>query len=281
MRALLALVLIPLCLAPGAAAQDVTEMTLVVDAFEDPIAPLKEDVERTFTLDAPCAFVVPARQELLASFEVVESPAWSTIVLDPPTATVPVSSCEGGRIRVAGTIVARVDDTAPALAPTPVRLRATVAAPDGPRTADGETSIQAAFFGIVDVLVDETLLRFQDADERTATVTVSNHGNAPVRVAAAVAKAPGDVTVLVPDPFVVGVGERHEAQVVVRWAEGTGPRTIEIAFTSAHAEDATLAGDAKTISLLASRRGFLESPGAPLAAVVVALAALAWARRTA
>lgn len=277
----------------GAAAQapatPVPLVTVEAEPFAEPAHPLQGAISTNVTTRVSCALVegIPG---VPVTYSVLGAPPWANPTLSPATEVLPPALCEEGWLVGHSTLTVTVDDTAPARAPSDIVVEAAAGASGRQERANATVPIEAHFFSILEVQLDEAIQDVAVGSSVRFAVELRNLGNGPAELTFTLTQAPETVQAAVPEPFVLA--SRHEgAEEMTRVVEIelTAPagssftNRVEVAnydISSAYADDPTKLGDAVSVSLLVTVKGeAAEKLAATPAPVVLALLALALAAR--
>lgn len=215
----------------------------------DRLAPLGDPETLPIAVAYDCTRQDPAEETTIV-LDVVESPDWLTVALDPARLhdTVDPTTCaaDDGRRTVEADTHLTADGGAPARVPANLTVQATVALADGNHTAEATVPVQAAFYSVVR-LDGPTHLRTPADQAAGIPVHVRNDGNGPIQVTLQVAEADDGLDLQMPDPGVAPApwqdGEPTWNGTIV--ADGQDPATLYEATIEVHpryAEDPTVAG---------------------------------------
>lgn len=290
-RATLPFLLGLLLLAPHAAAQaGPMEMRVAVEPFPAAVAPLKGIQETKVVVDAPCA--VPGTDPTRARLDLwlTDAPAWSTVVLSPTTFELDPMACQGGRLVREATLSATASDQAPAFKPAAFKVHAAWVGATPNLTAEDDVEVSASYFSVLDVQLAQAIQTVKPGGRATFPVKVTNLGNAETTVVFELESAPEGLSPQVPPPVVLqskqagGSAITAEVPLEIDAPAGGGfvnqAGSVTYRVRAHHAADESLAGDATTLSLLVTVKGFdAPSPGPLPVLALAAVAALVVARR--
>lgn len=286
-----AALLLAVLAAPLAAAQDdITAIEVAVEPFPGPAPPLKGTVQANVTIETPCA--APGADPLRGKITLwTESrPPWATLVVSPAALEADPRLCQGGRLVHHATLVATVTEQAPAFTPTPFSVHAAWEGASPNLTGNGPGEITAGYFPVLDARLEEAIQQVMPGGFARFPLQVSNLGNGPTRLVFEVASASEGLEVEPPAPVVLesrqhgGILTSAEVPLVVKTPSGGGyvneVGTVTYQIRSHHADRPELEGDAQTVSVLVTVKGF-DAPGTPPMLLVLAGvgAALATGRR--
>ncbi|HUR69783.1 MAG TPA: hypothetical protein VM370_11115 [Candidatus Thermoplasmatota archaeon] len=276
-------------LLPLAAAQEapVPLVTVVIDAFEAPVAPLQASASTTVHARASCALTDTVRG-VPFRFTVAQSPSWATTLVSPIEDSQPIQTCDQGWVESEATLVVTASDQAPAFMPAPIVVE--VVAGSGSSTASGRgaTNVSASYFSILDVQLPESIAVVAPGESHAFPVKLTNFGNGATRVQMRVADATA-AWMTVKLPLAVTLDSKQaggnaistDAPIVIetqpsdRFVNEVG--VVNVQIDAAYAADIAFAGDGSSISLLVTRRTCCaDGPQHVLpAGAIPALAALA------
>lgn len=287
------LLLALLLLAPvGAAQTDATSMRVTVEPFGAPIPPLKGMLTTKVMIDAPC--LAPGSDPTRARMDlwVTDVPAWSTVTIAPSSVAHDPTACKGGRLAQEATLAATTTDQAPAFAPQPFRVHAAWVGAMPNLTASDDVEVSASYFSILDVQLAQSIQTVRPGGVATFVVKLANLGNDVTKVVFELEAAENGFTTAEPKPIVLqskqagGDAISAEVPILVQAPEGAGYTnqvgTVTYRIRSHHATQEDLVGDATTISLLVTAKGFdapAPGPGVLPLLALAAVAALVSARR--
>lgn len=289
MRGLLVLpLLVVLVLLPAASAQLGEDLT-VSAAEARPLKPGQDIGTLALTATVSCRFMAITGIEIV--FEVVSKPTWAEAIVSPSSLMIEGDRCLEGQTHVTGTAAVTyvVSRDAPANAPAPVDIRATVEGNAHEAEATTTFDVEALWFGQLDVVVLDAIKETEAGQTTEHRFTVTNAGNGPVSVSVERTSAPEGVVVRLPAAVLVGSkaqGAANVAELVVRVETPPTPglaHSIQLRVVGAHPTDASQAKSEHPVSLLVETTGaeVPEAKTVPLApwAVLGALAVTAVRRR--
>lgn len=293
------LVVFALLLLPSAAALEDAPVPLVevsVEPFAAPVRPLQGAGTTSLVTRVSCA-LSEASELIEVRHTIEDAPAWMDATIAPASDSVAARECENGYVRFAATLTVSVDDGAPALVPTPIRVVSHSGS--APRDARGEAvlNVTADYFGILDLSLPETILVVAPDSVATFRVLVTNHGNGRTLVSFGLDGESGTLQVAPIEPVILGsrqLGDpadavTKEVLVHVTTAPGRGyvnrVDAFTLAATSHRVGDESRKGDETKVSFLvttktggASTERTMDVPGLGAWALVGVLGACALRR---
>lgn len=278
--------LLALLLVPGAIAQSPTHARFDVEAPPGPVRPLVDTLELNYTVDVLCEPALPARGPARIAVWVEAAPPWATLVVEPDVTE--VGPCQGERFVARGIVKLQVSDQAPAMSADSFTLAAASEGISGNATGRATLPLTAAYFGILDLQIAESIRVVEPGERAEFPIKVSNLGNGRGRVTFELVEASEGIAVEVPAPVVLeskqqgGNAISQTVGFVMVGARG-GLYLNEVAVaqlraTLVHELDGAFGGEG-TVSTLLTTRG-LAAPGPDALSLVLAMAfALGLTRR--
>lgn len=299
---LLALLVLPPAVAQGGPLPG-TGLTVTLMPWQDPIRPLMAPVGAVAHVRIDCD-ATSAGQTLALRYAITRAPPWANVGVSPASDQVDGTACaQMGGVDRTVMLFASTSDHAPAFAPDPVELTATLdESLHGTILAKAAAPLAADYFSLLDVSSPETTRALPPGGITIFPVKVVNFGNANTKVAFAV-ESPGTTLVAVTPPSLAlqsrqAGGAQTGALVpfeVHRSADA--PRglaeTVTLRWRASYALDSKLVGDSGAMSFVLTdgaevsadppSRSALDTarqvPGASVALVAMALVGVALVAR--
>jgi hypothetical protein len=232
------------------------------------------------------------------SYKVTKQPAWASVVVSPATDVFATGSAPGASTsatqKSSFTVSVTASDQAPAFASDSIEITATASLqnPSQQVTAAQSTPIAAAYFGILDAQLAETIKVERPQTPVVFPLKVTNFGNGATKIKFAVtdktenlnAPPPADLILQAKQtggsPITAEVPLQIETPYKNGYMNEVGSVTYKL--TSNYQFDAKQIGDTSTISVLITTKGFyVPGPEIPLVIGLLAIGALVLRRRPA
>ncbi|HEV8359054.1 MAG TPA: hypothetical protein VGR28_01220 [Candidatus Thermoplasmatota archaeon] len=277
MRLLLLLAVLVPMMAPPAAAQGLGVVNAVVPIGATSVEVLAVPPSEPIPVDQvyvalPVQVVyrysptVPTFAPTKMHLSVADAPPWLTATVTPNTLSMPIAGvgacpCYTYESTATAFLLVGATHDAPAFAQGLVRLIAE-AEQNGvymSSYADLTLPIVPAFQALTDVRAAANHVALQPGEERAAPLTITNHGNAAIRVAFEVLEAPQGVRVTPPDALIVGSrqqgDERNTAATILALRADGSLREGDVVLLarSTYALDPKLPGDAVKVTIHVAR----------------------------
>lgn len=236
-------------------------LVVSLEAHEEPIRPLIDQVALEFTVDAGCELMVGVPPGLTVYHEVVDAPVWLSTVFDPMSTTYAPEECQDQRVRGRAILILAASAEAPAYQPATVTVRARV--PQQERedvVAEASQQVRAAWFSLVDARVENASRSVARGSSTSFVITLSNAGNGPARVEVELVETPSsDLRVVMPPPVHVGSRQTGDATTtgslriavdVAADAERGRSHVLLAKWRASYAPDPLLRGDEGMLSML-------------------------------
>ena len=244
--------------------------------FPGPVTPGADLASVNITVTADCALLSPdPLRPVQVDFAVKQAPPWAVTTITPDAVPIPPQSCTGTSTTVRAALLVSVTAEAPAFLGQPISVEASVRSVEATYNATAEVILRAGFLSIVDIEAKEGSVEVSPGDEAPCVFTVTNFGNAATRVILTPSSLADGWSALAPPPFVVGSAQvsggaapvATQTVRVITTSAGVGSKTqtLDLALTSAYAEDASIQGDTAESSCIVTTKGAV-SPGAAWAA---------------
>ena len=269
-------------LAPTAAAQTSTSLTLTITPPTESVKPLQGALN--FGGVATLTYSNEGIANLVGipvTYTVSNAPAWAQVVVSPASDVFPVSPSAGSTspsttVPRQFTVSVTASDPAPAFQPGTIEITA-VATPSQAQgksaTAKVNVPVTAAYFSILDTQLAEAIKIERPQQPVVFPLKVTNLGNANTKVAFAVEDKAANLNVPVPIPIVLQSKQAGGNQI-----SSDVPLTVQTPYkngymnevgvvtyhiTSSYALDPKLKGDETRVSVVVTTKGFYV-PGAEL-----------------
>lgn len=190
MRRLIAALLFATLLGPSALAQlpalpgeAPQPITVTLSALAGPVTPGRSSVRSDAVVTVSCALAATSPQTgLPVSFTISASPAWTTILLDPPAAVVDPKGCTGPSVTipVAVFVYGKLGGTAGDKADLTLEASATTQA--GAQSGSATTPATLGYFGAFEIKPNTTSVTIEPRGSASVTLVVKNQGNARSRI---------------------------------------------------------------------------------------------------
>lgn len=277
-----------LALAPTAEAQQQGSMTITLGTPEA-VKPLQGSQTFTgqVTLTADYSGI-SGPVGIPVTYAVPNKPAWATVVISPQSDVFapPAGGVPGGAFYTSTktiTITVAASDQAPAFSPQTLEITGTTTATPGagqPITGRGTTTVEAAYFSIIDVNLQEAIRVDRPQTAISFPVKVTNLGNANTKVTfdlgegSTVGEAENALKPVLPNPITLqskqagGSAISSDVLLTVQTPYKNGYMNevgvINYKVTSAYALNPALRGDESQLSVLITTRGFYVPGPSPL-----------------
>lgn len=291
-------------IAPPAAAQAPTNaqstLALEITPFEAPIRPLSGLGQAQ--LKIKYGYVSAGATALTATkvtLSVAEAPSWAVITISPSTVLVPIKQPQGAAATVDAdpqTAIVYVATTAdaPAFTPANIKIKASAAANQPIAAADADVSslVQADYFSVIDVQVQQPIRIVRPQTAVDFPVTITNFGNGNSKVAFELVNEPsGGLQVPIPQPVTLEARQTggKVTQQTVSFSISTPfkngymnqPGLVTVKLKAAYALNSQIKGEEIQFSVLATTKGFYVPGPSPMLAILAVglVAAVLGARR--
>ena len=278
-----------LALAPTAEAQQSGSITITLTKPEI-VQPLQGSVEATATVVLRADYGGATGLVGIPVQYTITCPAWATCtptpasdVFDPPNANA-AGAGAGGSYTSTKTVKITISasDQAPAFTPQPMTITATTSGATGgnPITGLGSSVVEAGFFSILDVQVQNAIVVERPQTIINIPVSVNNLGNAQTKVTFSIAEGStvGEVANALqpqlPPPTTLGSKQagatvtKADIVLTVQTPYKNGYMndggTLNYKITSAYAINPALRGDESQLSVLVTTRGFYVPGMSPI-----------------
>lgn len=274
-----------LALVPAAEAQQSGSMTIAL-ATPEPVKPLQGTVSFTGTVSLTADYTgVTGPVGIPVQYNAPNKPAWATVVINPQqdVFSAPSGAPGSASYTVTKTITVTVSASgdAPAFVPQTLEITGTTSAtPNGnPINGKGTTTVQAAFFSIIDVNLQEAIRVDRPQTAVSFPVKVTNLGNANTKVTFDIGEGstidgPNALKPILPNPITLQSKQAGSSQtstdvlLTVQTPYKNGYMNevgvMNYKLTSTYALNPALKGDESQLSVLITTRGFYVPGPSPI-----------------
>lgn len=276
-----------LALAPTAEAQQQGSITITLTKPET-VKPLQGTVEASALVNLQADYSGGAQLVGIPVSFTVTCPAWATCTPNPASGVFPPP--QGGTAPTGGSysqtmtvkVLISASEQAPAFTPQPLTIVASTSPGSSgtPITGTGATVVEAAYFSILDVQVQNSIVVDRPQSTINIPVSVNNLGNAQTKVNFQIAEGStvGDVENALqpqlPPPTVLGSKQagstvtKADILLTVQAPYKNGYMnevgTLIYKITSSYALNPALQGDESQLSVLITTRGFYVPGASPI-----------------